>query len=97
MGFEMAEEERKPRSIDDLASVPYSEMTDEEIGSVIEWKASIKARDEVHEKAMQALRETQAQIVADNAKVAEQAVKDLQSLQDSALDRLARASRGEDV
>lgn len=36
------------RKIDQLIDLPYSEMTNEEVELVVEWKASIKARDEAY-------------------------------------------------
>ena len=44
------------RSTEELINnqVAYSDMTDEEIGRVVEWKAELKARDEVHAQVIAA-------------------------------------------
>ena len=41
--------QEKPRTINDLIDLPYSEMTEDEIALVVEFKANIKARDAEHE------------------------------------------------
>lgn len=47
--------EIEPRSIDELADLPYSEMTEAEIDLMVEFRASCIARDEAHTKAMEAI------------------------------------------
>lgn len=42
--------------INKLIDKPYSEMTDEEIEFVVEWKASIKARDAAYEATIAEIR-----------------------------------------
>jgi hypothetical protein len=37
-------EETKARSIDETIDLPYSELTEEEIDNLIEYKAGVKAR-----------------------------------------------------
>ena len=41
----------KPRNIHELLykDVPYSDMTEEELETIIEWKANIKYRDKIYE------------------------------------------------
>ena len=46
-------EEPKERSINELIDLPYSEMTDEEIARVVDFKAAIKARDEEFKRRME--------------------------------------------
>lgn len=61
----------KPRDINQLIDLPYSEMTDEEIEIVIAAKAAQKAREEEHEKRMQIAKETSDQIIAIHKEAAE--------------------------
>ena len=48
-------EDTGPRTIDELVDLPYSEMTEEEIELLVEWKAANRARDEEHQRRMEAL------------------------------------------
>lgn len=41
--------------INKLLDKPYSELTDDEIEQVIDWKASIKARDQAYMERLQAI------------------------------------------
>lgn len=50
-------EETEERDINKLLDLPYSEMTEEEIERVVEWKAQVKARDEQFEKTLEAIKE----------------------------------------
>lgn len=50
-------EEPKERTINELMDLPYSEMTEEEIGRVVEFKAAVKARDEEFQRRMDAMTE----------------------------------------
>lgn len=47
----------EPRDINVLLHIPYSEMTDEEISLLVEWKSDVKARDAQFEQKMQQQRE----------------------------------------
>ena len=70
--------------INQLIDKPYSEMTDEEIEFVVEWKASIKARDAAYEATIAEIRK-QGQALVDAYKA--------QTEKDSARqDALLRAS-----
>lgn len=62
-----------PRDINELIDLPYSEMSDEEIELVVEFKANVKARDAEHEARMAALHETMAESAAANAAIAQKA------------------------
>lgn len=46
----MTTEDRQERSLDELLRLNYSDMTDDEIDRVVEWKASIKARDTAYQQ-----------------------------------------------
>ena len=50
-------EPEKPRDINQLIDLPYSEMTEAEIELVIEFKAAIKARDEAHERRIKIIQD----------------------------------------
>lgn len=45
--------EPKERSINELIDLPYSEMTEDEIARVVDFKAAIKARDEGFQRRME--------------------------------------------
>ena len=46
--------------INKLLDKPYSEMTEEEIEAVVEWKAQVKARDKQFQQTLQAIKDAQA-------------------------------------
>lgn len=79
------------RSLDTLLSLSYSEMTDEEIGRVVEYKAKVKAEQEQHAAQLQALEERSQAICEqlktqyEEAKYAQQAMMNLalQNLQNA--------------
>lgn len=43
----------EPRDINVLLHIPYSEMTEEEIESLVEWKSDVKAHSVQFERAME--------------------------------------------
>lgn len=47
--------EQGSRTINELADLDYSEMTNEEIELMIEWRAENKARDDAYKERMNAL------------------------------------------
>ena len=70
----------KPRSINEIIHLPYSELTDEEIELVIEFKANAIARDEEHKARMQALNDAmkeKARMHAENAKKSQDLLESL--------------------
>ena len=44
--------EIKDRSMDELLSLSYSKMTNDEIERVVEYKAEVKAKSELHQKQL---------------------------------------------
>lgn len=44
--------EIKERSMDELLSLSYSEMTNDEIERVVEYRAEVKAKSELHQKQL---------------------------------------------
>lgn len=63
----------EPRSPEYLIDnfIPYSEMTDEEIEGIIEYRAAIKARDAEYEMRMAEHNAAMREMIAANAKVAQ--------------------------
>lgn len=61
---ETTEEATKERSIDELLKHPYSELTDEEIERVVEWKAGIKARDAAYTERIAAINTNGEKLIA---------------------------------
>lgn len=79
------------RGINELIDLPYSEMTDEEIELVVEFKATVKARDAEHEARMALLHETMAESAAANAAIAQKADALLTELTAHAVQRYKEA------
>lgn len=80
--------------VDKLLDKPYSEMTEEEINAVIEWKAQVKARDKQFSETLQAIKDAQAEqlkVMQDTA--AKDAARQDAFLQAS-IERLNRANGG---
>lgn len=92
---EQTEPQPKPRSLDVILNLDYSELTSEEIDRVVEWKAEQKAKSEEFEKQDKEAEEAMEKVLAEYQATADAAAAELKSMQDSALNRLARASRGE--
>lgn len=71
----MSEEATEARSVEELINdhIAYSDMTDEEIALVVEYKAQIKARDAEHEARMQALSDNLNAIAAKHDAMADTA------------------------
>lgn len=76
-GIESTEEPQE-RSINDLIDLPYSEMTEEEIERVIEFKSAIKARDENYLKQLEAINERTRALMAIEQQKANAAISNLQ-------------------
>lgn len=80
--------------INKLIDKPYSEMTEEEINAVIEYKAQVKARDKQFSETLQAIKDAQAEqlkIMKDTA--SKDAARQDAFLQAS-IERLNRANGG---
>lgn len=76
-----------PRSIDEIIDLPYSELTEEEIELVIEFKVSVQTRDNLHNAAMKKLDEHLKQAAAENKRAADAAIERLDQLTANALNR----------
>ena len=80
--------------INKLIDKPYSEMTDEEIEFVVEWKASIKARDAAYEATIAEIRKQgQALVDAYKAQTEKDAARQDALLQAS-IERMNRLKGG---
>lgn len=80
--------------INKLIDKPYSEMTEEEINAVIEYKAQVKARDKQFSETLQAIKDAQAaqlKVMQDTA--SKDAARQDAFLQAS-IERLNRANGG---
>ena len=90
----MAETEQAqemPRTIDELIDLPYSEMTEEEIALVVDFKAEVKARDAQHAARMEAIQESIAENAAVHRAMAEKADDLLTKLTEHAIEQYNEA------
>lgn len=81
-----------PRSIDQLWDLPYSEMTDDEIALIIQYKADIQTRDELHSAKMTALKQTFEEVAQSHRDAAQHAKDVLDQLTQHAIDRYLEVS-----
>lgn len=81
-------EETKERTINELMDLSYSEMSDEEIERVIEFRAYNKARDSEFAKRMEQQRIENERIRAINLEIAETAQKQLEAMTAQAIENL---------
>ena len=88
----MSNEKTTPRKIDDIIDLPYSELTDEEIESIIDFKAACKSRDEMHSERMRLIQENLAEITRINKEIADKAQKQLENLTQHAINRFEEVS-----
>ena len=80
--------------INKLLDKPYSEMTEEEIDAVVEWKAQVKARNEQFQQTLQAIKDSQqAQLKVMQDTASKDAARQDAFLQAS-IERLNRANGG---
>lgn len=80
--------ENKPRSIDEIIDLPYSELSDEEIELVINFKTEVRLRDAEHEQKMQVLNDAVAAMIETNQTIANENRASLNTLVSAALSRL---------
>lgn len=88
-------QEPKERSINELIDLPYSEMTDEEIARVVDFKATIKARDDAYIQRQTELREHMEEIAAIHGEMAAKAEAQLKELTAHAINDYKAASNGQ--
>lgn len=88
-------ETMEERSLDKLLSLSYSEMTDEEIERVVEYKAKVKAEQEQHAAQLQAM-EQRSQAICEQLKTQyEEAKQAQQAMMNLALQNLQKSIENE--
>lgn len=85
-------EPQGPRNINQLMDLPYSQMSDEEIDLVIEFKAARKAQEAKFAAEWQAIQETLQKNQETHLKMAQEASENLNALTAHALKRLEEVS-----
>lgn len=81
-------EQVEPRTIDELIDLPYSEMTEEEIELVVEFKTQVRLRDEEHAQKMEIINNAAQQMIATNQAIADENRAILNSLVNAAVAKL---------
>lgn len=89
---EEQQEEQEERSLDLLLKLPYSEMTEEEIERVIEYRAEIKKRDDEHAEKMQMLKDAMNEEIEIHKDMANKAQTVLDELTAHAINRFNEVS-----
>lgn len=99
MSEEKQNEEIKtePRDINVLLHIPYSEMSDAEIESLIEWKSDVKAQDAKFQLAMQQQREISNALREEYKKEYEDAKSRQTEFYNSSLKRLKKATEASEA
>lgn len=87
-------EKTEPRDINTLCDLPYSEMTDEEIDILINFKAEGIANDITHIKNMQIMEEAANTQIAYSRQTANSAMNVLNEMTRHAIQRYEDASNG---
>lgn len=90
----MATESSKAIDVNKLLDRPYSELSDEEIEAVIEFRASVKARDKAHAERLQAIRDASERIAAQQQEQVQAAHDAQDALLQASLRRLNRLNGG---
>lgn len=80
--------------INKLLDKPYSEMTEEEINAVVEWKAQVKARDKQFQQTLQAIKDAQAKQLKVMQETAERDAARQDAFLQASIERLNRANGG---
>ena len=80
--------------INKLIDKPYSEMTEEEINAVIEWKAQVKARDKQFSETLQAIKDAQAEQLKVMQDTASKDAARQDAFSQASIERLNRANGG---
>lgn len=90
----MTTESSKTIDVNKLLDKPYSELTDDEIEAVIEFKANVKARDRTHAERLQVIKEATDRLVAQQQKQVQAAHDAQDALLQASLTRLNRLNGG---
>lgn len=90
----MTTESSETIDVNKLLDKPYSELTDVEIEAVIEFKASVKARDRAHAERLQAIKDTGDKLIAQQQQQVQVARDAQDTLLQASLTRLSRLNGG---
>lgn len=90
----MTTESSETIDVNKLLDKPYSELTDAEIEAVIEFKASVKARDRAHAERLQAIEDMSDRLIAQQQKQVQVARDAQDTLLQASLTRLSRLNGG---
>jgi hypothetical protein len=90
----MATESSEAIDVNKLLDKPYSELTDEEIEAVIDFRASVKARDKAHAERLQTIRDASERIAAQQHHQVQEAHDAQDALLQASLKRLNRLNGG---
>lgn len=90
----MTTESSKEIDVNKLLDRPYSELTDAEIEAVIEFRASVKARDKAHAERLQAIRDASDRIAAQQQEQVQAAHDAQDALLQASMRRLNRLNGG---
>lgn len=91
----MTTEDRQERSLDELLRINYSDMTDDEIDRVVEWKSGIKARDTAYQQQIANQNEWNERHLAELQKQTEIARREQQALLRVSEERLRKVMGSE--
>lgn len=87
------DETQKPRPLDELLTLDYTEMTSEEIEIVIEWRAQCKARESEYQERMAQQQQALLISIATARETANAAAAQLADLEKKAMQRLDNACK----
>ena len=90
----MTTESSKEIDVNKLLDRPYSELADEEIEAVIDFRASVKARDKAHAERLQAIRDAGERIIAQQQEQVQAAHDAQDALLQASLKRLNHLNGG---
>ena len=90
----MTTESSETIDVNKLLDKPYSELTDAEIEAVIEFKASVKARDRTHAERLQAIKDTSDRLIEQQQQQVQAAHDTQDALLQASMTRLNRLNGG---
>lgn len=90
----MTTESSETIDVNKLLDKPYSELTDAEIEAVIEFKASVKARDRAHAERLQAIEDMSDRLIAQQHEQVQVARDAQDALLQASMTRLSRLNGG---
>lgn len=91
--MENQETEKRERSIDELYDLPYSEMTEEEIERIVQYKADKQTRTALYNEQIQQISDTLEEVRRVNMEAAQQAMEQLDQMTAHTIQRFKDASQ----